>query len=450
MAATTATSPTRASSTRSTSRSTSTATCSSRRRSPTHAPVGRPGAAAGRARRAGPHARHLHAGGDRPTTRSQRRTTGCACAARATDYEITGLPLPGPLFRLADFDRPGFSVLTDSTEIPSHDESAAAARAPSPPAAHAQGDALLRRRARPAPRRCATSNRHGLPFESYELAFTPAAAHRRLRRARDGRRDDRGPLRPPRRRRLVGAVGTLAVPRRARPRPTRARASSRASRTSIRSAAATTIGYLGDYFLLSRRGRGRRRQPHARRPSSTCARCAAAARSIPTTTSPRCCSTSSAGSRPRRCAARAPRADDLGGLTSQATPADDAAIARAVRRAVVCRAGRGRGRRCSTVPPSRQVLRPRALPRIRRGAAAGRAPRSCASSTRVAGLAASRSASSTPNGSGKVELTKVQAEPGPATSATIAAGRHRDARRRSTRLRSPRRGCAGWAPGARS
>jgi hypothetical protein len=95
-------------------------------------------------------------------------------ASRVTNYELTGLAPPGPIFGLADFERPGFSVLTNTTEIPNHEDDVL----PPPGTVFrrmiARKETLYYDAGITAAAASGHLEPHGLPFESYELAF-PAA-----------------------------------------------------------------------------------------------------------------------------------------------------------------------------------------------------------------------------------------------------------------------------------
>ena len=93
-------------------------------------------------------------------------------ASRTSTYELTGLTRAGALHGLADFERPGFSALTSSTEIPHHDDE-------HPPPAGTVFRRLLTRKETlfydatlQAPAPLHTIDARALPYESYELAYT--------------------------------------------------------------------------------------------------------------------------------------------------------------------------------------------------------------------------------------------------------------------------------------
>ena len=112
------------------------------------------------------------------------------------------------------------------------------------------------------------------------------------------------------------------------------------------------------------------------------------------------------------------QADDLGGLTSQASPADDAVIAQLFTAPSSVEVAAAAAQLLDSAS-SRQV---HDLERYR--ASGGALPPASATIVRErhADPASPLQVSfEYPNGSGKVEMTKVQAEPGPATSTTIAA-----------------------------
>lgn len=92
--------------------------------------------------------------------------------SRTSTYEITGLPRPGPLYVIADFDRDGFHVLDDSVEVPHHERTAV------PPADTVNRRLLSRRETvyydgdLQAALPLDALHYRALPFETYELAVT--------------------------------------------------------------------------------------------------------------------------------------------------------------------------------------------------------------------------------------------------------------------------------------
>ena len=92
-------------------------------------------------------------------------------AARTSTFEVTGLSPAGPVFAVDDFLRPGFDVLTSSTEVPHHDRSA-------PPPGQVRRRLLHRQEwlfyapdlSSPLPLRGLDAR--ALPYESYQLAVT--------------------------------------------------------------------------------------------------------------------------------------------------------------------------------------------------------------------------------------------------------------------------------------
>ncbi|HEX4982899.1 MAG TPA: SpvB/TcaC N-terminal domain-containing protein, partial [Ilumatobacteraceae bacterium] len=92
--------------------------------------------------------------------------------SRTTTFEVSGLTRTGPLFVLSDFTRDGFHVLENSTEILPHELD--------PPPAPSVRRRMLTRRDTVfydddlvAPLALHRLGDSGLPFESYELAYTP-------------------------------------------------------------------------------------------------------------------------------------------------------------------------------------------------------------------------------------------------------------------------------------
>jgi RHS repeat-associated protein len=93
--------------------------------------------------------------------------------SRSTTFEVRGLaPAAAPLFRLADFDRAGFHVLADSTEVPHHDDTV-----PAPGTVTrrllAAGETRYLDGSLATPRPLHDLDPRGLVSERYELAFTP-------------------------------------------------------------------------------------------------------------------------------------------------------------------------------------------------------------------------------------------------------------------------------------
>ena len=93
--------------------------------------------------------------------------------SRSTAFEIRGLgPAVAPLFLLSDFDRAGFHVLAESTEVPPYDNTVPVAGTVTRRLLHASetrylDDALT------SPRPPHDLDPRGLVYERYELAFTP-------------------------------------------------------------------------------------------------------------------------------------------------------------------------------------------------------------------------------------------------------------------------------------
>jgi RHS repeat-associated protein len=93
--------------------------------------------------------------------------------SRVTTFELSGLARTGPIYRLQDFASPGFHALTHSVEVPFQD-------ALTTPPAGTVHRRLVRRQetlyydaAAQGAMALGSMAHHGLPFEHYLLAFTP-------------------------------------------------------------------------------------------------------------------------------------------------------------------------------------------------------------------------------------------------------------------------------------
>jgi RHS repeat-associated protein len=339
-------------------------------------------------------------------------------AARATDYEITGLSMPGPIFTLADFDRPAFSVLTSSTEIPNHQDDSLP-----PPGtvfrrmiarketlyydANLTGAAALRH-----------LEPHGLPFESYELAYPAGlltdvfganATSAVMAEARYVHRGDADWWVPSGRWEYLAAGEAAAA--------ARARFFARVAQVGA-SGSRTTIGYFGDYFLLQdevvdaagNHTRVAEFDLRALRPRRL---------EDPNDNVSEVLLDELGWVKATALRGKGGEADDIGALTSQASPADDAVIAQLFAAPSSVEVAAAAAQLLGSAS-SRHV---HDLDRYR--ASGGALPP--ASATVVRERHAAVDAASPlqvsfeyPNGSGQVEMTKVQAEPGRATSTTIA------------------------------
>jgi len=339
-------------------------------------------------------------------------------ASRVTDYELTGLTPPAPIFDLGDFERPGFSVLTDSTEIPNHQDNVL------PPSGTVFRRMISRKEtiyydaALTAAAPLHHLEPHGLPFESYELAF-PAALLTDVFGSRataavmvEGGYVHRGDADwwvPSGRWEYVGAGETDA--------DARARFLAHVAQVDA-SGSRTTIGYFGNYFLLQdevvdavgNHTRATEFDLRALRPRQI---------QDPNDNVSEILLDELGWVKAVALLGKGGEGDDLGGLTSEAGAADDAAIAQLftgpssveVAAAAALLLGDASARYVHDLDRYRAsggVLPPVTATIVREEHAA------------VNPIASLQVSFEYPNGGGKVEMTKIQAEPGPATSTTIA------------------------------
>ena len=93
-------------------------------------------------------------------------------ASRTTTFELRGLPRTGALYQVADFTRPAFHVLSDSVELPFHEPDGAPGAITRRPIQCKQTVFYDEALAGALPLHAL--HHRALVFESYELAFTPA------------------------------------------------------------------------------------------------------------------------------------------------------------------------------------------------------------------------------------------------------------------------------------
>jgi len=340
--------------------------------------------------------------------------------SRATAFEIVGLPRPGALYTIGDFSSAAFHVLNDSLEIPFHDE-------PAPP----QAGTVYRRRLRcketlfyddaleaALPLHILTYN--ALPYETYELAFTPdllgdifsgRATNALMSEGGYVHRDDDAWWVPSGRWEYL-AEGETAVDARDRFFVPVAHVDAFGARTSI--------GYLADYFLL--RNSIVDAAHNRTRVDEFDLRTQAPVRIIDPNGNISEVILDELGW-VKACAVRGKgtEADDLAGLTTWAEPGDDAArdaFLAAPTSVELSAAGKTLLRRASVrfvYDPQRYI------------ASGGTTPPMSAMITREQYAAVLPDAPvqisfEYSNGMGKVELHKMQAEPGTAKRVTLLPG----------------------------